>query len=447
MTTIQYRHPTNPALTWTGKGRQPTWVEFAIANGFSLADLAIENQRTADAPQKPEIDLGIGEAAAHTPEPTLAETLYAQRIAVGHSPMPDEKDKSFTPGTRQALAVIEAKTPAIPSEVVDKALPSSDAEGRDLINQLLGQAQAFAAASGLLQTFGVSKLAYVKENGLYKHMAGMRAPNGLEFGGTWVEFCGLLGISDEKANQDIANLRAFGEEALESMNRMGIGYRELRQFRKLPPDQREALAQIAKTGNKDDVLEAAYEAIEAERAKRGELEGKAAELAEDLKLAERRSKNLDAEIERQALQLKRLTEAKRRATTFLDRTEDVREECLALQKGGELHLMSLQRLFDETEIAAPEGQLQAETLWITANTLAARALDLVEHIRARSPEGLPQRPTGEHVLTLAEARDWLLNYPLIENRHAAEEALRQEKREAARPRGPGRPKGSGNKEA
>ncbi len=33
---------------------------------------------------------------------------------------------------------------------------------------------------------------------------------------------------------DIANLRTFGEEALESMSRMGIGYRELRQWRKLP---------------------------------------------------------------------------------------------------------------------------------------------------------------------------------------------------------------------
>ncbi|KDY16154.1 hypothetical protein AC85_0028 [Escherichia coli 3-020-07_S4_C1] len=49
-----------------------------------------------------------------------------------------------------------------------------------------------------------------------------------------------MGISDEKANQDIANLTAFGEEALESMSRMGIGYRELRQFRRLQDDQKSA---------------------------------------------------------------------------------------------------------------------------------------------------------------------------------------------------------------
>ncbi len=132
---------------------------------------------------------------------------------------------------------------------------------RDLLNQLLGQAQAFHAAGSLLQTFGVSKLAYVKENKLYKALGGTKTPNGLEFSGTWQEFCGLLGISDEKANQDIANLRTFGEEALDSMSRMGIGYRELRSFRQLPDDSKNALVELAKTGDKEAVLDMAEELL------------------------------------------------------------------------------------------------------------------------------------------------------------------------------------------
>lgn len=132
---------------------------------------------------------------------------------------------------------------------------------RDLLNQLLGQAQAFHAAGSLLQTFGVSKLAYVKESKLYKALGGTKTPNGLELAGTWEEFCGLLGISDEKANQDIANLRAFGEEALDSMSRMGIGYRELRSFRQLPDDSKNALVELAKTGDKEAVLDLAEELI------------------------------------------------------------------------------------------------------------------------------------------------------------------------------------------
>ena len=134
-------------------------------------------------------------------------------------------------------------------------------QGRDLVNQLLGQAQAFQAAGDLLQTFGVSKLAIVKENKLYQQLAGSTTPNGLELKGTWVEFCNLLGISDEKANQDIANLQTFGEKALENMQRAGIGYRDLRQFRKLPTDQRTALIEAAKEGDKGTLLELAEDLI------------------------------------------------------------------------------------------------------------------------------------------------------------------------------------------
>lgn len=37
----KYRHPENPAITWTGMGRKPGWVEEALAQGQSLDDLLI----------------------------------------------------------------------------------------------------------------------------------------------------------------------------------------------------------------------------------------------------------------------------------------------------------------------------------------------------------------------------------------------------------------------
>ena len=63
------------------------------------------------------------------------------------------------------------------------ALQQGYGQGRDLVNQLLGQAQAFQAAGNLLQTFGVSKLAIVKENKLYQQLSGSKTPNGLELTG------------------------------------------------------------------------------------------------------------------------------------------------------------------------------------------------------------------------------------------------------------------------
>ena len=37
----KYRHPENPALTWSGRGRQPQWLVEALEAGKTASDLAI----------------------------------------------------------------------------------------------------------------------------------------------------------------------------------------------------------------------------------------------------------------------------------------------------------------------------------------------------------------------------------------------------------------------
>lgn len=39
----KYRHPENPDLSWTGRGRQPRWISELIAQGKKLEDLLISN--------------------------------------------------------------------------------------------------------------------------------------------------------------------------------------------------------------------------------------------------------------------------------------------------------------------------------------------------------------------------------------------------------------------
>ena len=39
----KYRHPEDPSLTWTGRGKRPAWVNEALASGKSLEDLAISS--------------------------------------------------------------------------------------------------------------------------------------------------------------------------------------------------------------------------------------------------------------------------------------------------------------------------------------------------------------------------------------------------------------------
>ncbi|HED8914685.1 TPA: hypothetical protein ACGRV7_006385, partial [Pseudomonas aeruginosa] len=173
-------------------------------------------------------------------------------------------------------------------------------EERDLVNQLLGQAQMADSFAKFSKTVFISKLAFVKENKLYRAIQGKRSEDGLQFSGTWDEFCNLLGWAPQHANEAIANLRQFGEEALESMSRMGIGYRELRQWRKLPDDARSALIEAAKQGNKDAVEYLAEELIATHTKEKAALEKQVEDLrADNEALGERmarKSRELDETV-------------------------------------------------------------------------------------------------------------------------------------------------------
>ncbi|HIE5133748.1 TPA: hypothetical protein ACXNF4_004328 [Pseudomonas aeruginosa] len=202
-------------------------------------------------------------------------------------------------------------------------------EERDLVNQLLGQAQMADALSQFSRTVRLTKLAYVRENKLYRALAGKKMPNGSALKGTWEEFCTLLGYSKDKVDLDLQNLRTFGEEALESMSRMGIGYRELRQWRKLPDDARSALIEAAKQGNKDAVEYLAEELIATHTKEKAALEKQVEDLrADNEALGERmarKSRELDETVHE-------LEKTKRRIQTMkADEAEkELRQEATAI---------------------------------------------------------------------------------------------------------------------
>lgn len=38
---VKYRHPENPNLTWSGRGKRPTWMNEALASGRTLEEFLI----------------------------------------------------------------------------------------------------------------------------------------------------------------------------------------------------------------------------------------------------------------------------------------------------------------------------------------------------------------------------------------------------------------------
>ena len=178
--------------------------------------------------------------------------------------MPKKAGRPAMPAAQAVPVVLNGEETAQEVAAVDglAQLQASYGQERDLVNQLLGQAQMAGAFEEFSRTVRTSKLAYVKEHKLYRSIAGAASPHGAEkLSGTWEEFCRLLGRSVDQVDRDIANVQAFGEQALESMSAMGIGYRELRQYRKLPEDQKQALIEVAKAGDKEGFVELAEEII------------------------------------------------------------------------------------------------------------------------------------------------------------------------------------------
>lgn len=210
--------------------------------------------------------------------------------------------------TNSTKEVIEL--PAIDEQRINDAMntittiQSAYNEERDLVNQLLGQAQMADAFTKFSLTVRTSKLNFVKENKLYRSLKGKKSPNGYDFlTGTWEEFCNLLGISVQKADLDIQNLKEFGEEALDSMSQMGIGYRELRQYRKLPEDQKTALIEVAKAGDKESLVELAEEFIAKNNKEKDLLKKENSNLQADYKALSKRNADVAKEKEELAIKL------------------------------------------------------------------------------------------------------------------------------------------------
>ena len=67
----------------------------------------------------------------------------------------------------------------------------------------------------------------------------------------------MLGFSRQKIDTDLLNLSDFGESFLETSQRIGLGYRDLRKLRKLPEDARAEIvdAEYSESADKEELLE------------------------------------------------------------------------------------------------------------------------------------------------------------------------------------------------
>ncbi|MFH0343837.1 MAG: hypothetical protein ACHBNF_17340 [Chromatiales bacterium] len=187
---------------------------------------------------------------------------------------------------------------------------SGYADDRDLVNQLIGRVQFAHGLRKLVTVSGLVDLARIKREGLWRALRGKtyELPDGTsETVSSWESFCNFLGRSSRHINEELQNLAQFGEEALAAMNRIGLGYRDLRKLRRLPEDERAVvLGQIKVNVGDRDAIVSLIDDLAAKHAREKEsLQKRNAGLQADLDSSRERVAEKNSEIEKLKEQIDR----------------------------------------------------------------------------------------------------------------------------------------------
>ncbi len=172
-------------------------------------------------------------------------------------------------------------------------------------HETMGMIKAFNFVSKLLTVGTLKKLQEIKETKKYKGLSYLDQDGKLLTVGSFAEYCKACGLSDKKVWEDLTNLNTFGEEFIETSQRLGLGYREMRKLRQLPDEARTEIveADYSETADKEDLLEK-IEDLTSQHAKvKAELESKLKRKSEDYEAQAKILASKDEKINRLSMDL------------------------------------------------------------------------------------------------------------------------------------------------
>ena len=271
--------------------------------------------------------------------------------------------KPTQPAESKEMAIAEDKVRADWQEV-SRFVAMKNAYGgeRDELNQVIGRIQMGLAIGGFARVINLQMLKAIKENKSYRSLEGQSAIDAsgqsIDNLGTWNGFCRALGVSHQKIDEDLLNLNAFGEETLEFFTAVGVGYRELRQYRKLPEDRKQELLAVAKSGDKEGFVELAEEIIakhvKEKEAMQAEVANAEAERDATNKLLETKNKRID-QLDKEVVRIQNLSPE--------DDAKELIEAAAATMRSAQCEIQgrfrsALQALYDNASVEGKE-QLMA----------------------------------------------------------------------------------------
>lgn len=256
------------------------------------------------------------------------------------------------------------------------------------LSEKLGAIKATSFIKKLVTVTEIKLLAEIKETKQYKGLK-LIDPNGeLVTVTTFEEFCRHLGMSREKVDQDILNLSIFGQEFLETSQRMGLGYRDLRKLRKLSDEDREVIinGESVKAEDRESLIDLIEEMSAKHSKDKANLNKKVADLSADKEALETISRKKDEklnQLDAELTKLKSPVEIKKRAESepqLLSQKalEDFHVTCMTMLNATTRFVNEANSIMDVlSENALFDVQEQiVQSIVATFQTIAQTATDL-----------------------------------------------------------------------
>ena len=216
-------------------------------------------------------------------------------------------------------------------------LGDNNLDDRDLIHQMIGRHQMASSIAKLATVASLLDLQKIKENKLYKGLGNIQTSDGAEKP-TWALFCKSIGTSARTVDEQLQNLKIFGPEAIDGINTMGVGVRQLRLLRELPEDELEQAKELAKSEDKEGLFELVeMQAIAKEKLKQ--------EIEDADKSNKKQAKELTAAHE-EIMALKEAQDQTVAGSEFPEHVMMLRKESVVLTDESKTNLLSLERLFE-----------------------------------------------------------------------------------------------------
>ena len=215
-------------------------------------------------------------------------------------------------------------------------IQQSVAEEQIQLSEQVGALKATGFFKKVSTVTEIKLIAEIKESKKYKGLKLIDHHGKYVTCSTFQDFCGAIGYSYEKINQDIQNLSAFGEDFLETSQRMGLGYRDLRKLRKLDDADREVIieGEAVKAEDRESLIDLIEEMSAKHRKQKDALETENKELKADKEALETILQKKDEKVNQldtEVTKLKSPAEIQRRAESEPQELEKAALETLGTE--------------------------------------------------------------------------------------------------------------------